>query len=63
MDKQQCIESILFHLKQIVDILKEYDNNADYITLCYLRNTIMFNTETWNEDKDYIKYIGGYYGK
>jgi hypothetical protein len=63
MDKQQCKESILFHLKQIVDILKEYDSNADYIALCYLQDTLMFNTKTWENDENNIKYIGEYYGK
>lgn len=63
MDKQHCIENILYHLKQIVGILKEYDSNADYITLCYLEDTFMFNTRTGNDDENYISYVGEDYGK
>lgn len=63
MDKQQCKESILFHLKQIADILKEYDSNADYISLCYVQDTLMFNTEYKEDNENYISYIGEYHGK
>lgn len=63
MDKKQCEESILFHLKQIVDILKEYDSDAIYLALCYVDGTIMFNDNNWDTGKEHIEYMGRYYGK
>lgn len=63
MDKKQCEDSILFHLKQVVDILKEYDSDATYLHLCYMDGTIMFNDNAWDGGKEHIDYVGCYYGE
>lgn len=52
MTRAECEERILEKLKEIEAIHKEYNPNANYLTLCIRDGGYQFNNTYWKDEED-----------
>lgn len=51
MNREECENLILQHIKEIRDIAKQYDTSKEfYLNMCCVNNSININNEFWNSD-------------